>query len=119
LLDPIEINIQVHVHRMYSGLGTDRADTSYVIPVANNPSNYSTSSNDGGITNWSLDDDEVIVQPPSQQKSHTKVALDTVISEFTLDTVISEFMNLLTQYPSIYKEISLAHAMHKVSVSIL
>ena len=83
-------------HR-YSGLGTYRADASYIIPAANNPSNNSTSSDDKVTSNLSPHDDEVM-QPPSQQENHTEVILDTVISEFT---------KVLTKYPSYYKEMSL------------
>ena len=101
--------IQVRLRHRYSGLSTDRADASYIIPAANNPSNDSTSSDDAGARNWSPDDDEVM-QPPSPQKSHTEVALDTVISVFT---------NLLTQYPSNYREMSLADRARKISVCIL
>ena len=64
------------------GLGTDRADASYIMPTANNLSNDSTSSNDEGARNLSPHDDE-IRQPLSPQESHTKVILDMVISEFT------------------------------------
>ena len=56
--------IQVRLHHTYSGLGTDHADASYIIHVANNPSNDSTSSNDEGTSNLSPHDDEVM-QPPS------------------------------------------------------
>ena len=95
-------------HR-YSGLGTDHADASYIIPVANNPSNDSTSSDDEGASNLSPHDDEV-VQPPSPPESHTKVVLDMVISEFT---------KLLTEYPSYYKEMSLSDTSHKMLVPIV
>ena len=95
-------------HR-YSGLSTDRTDASYIIPVANNPSNDSTSSDDEGASNLSPHDDEV-VQPPSPPESHTEVVLDMVISEFT---------KLLTEYPSYYKEISLPDTTRKMLVPIV
>ena len=101
--------IQVRLHHTYSGLGTDHADASYIIPAANNPSNNSTSSDDEGVSNLSPHDDEVM-QPPSLQESHTEVVLDMVISEFT---------KLLTEYPSYYKQMSLPDIARKMLVPIL
>ena len=82
--------IQVRLRHRYLGLGIDHTNASYIIPVANNPSNDSTSSDDGGASNLSPHDDKVM-QPPSLQESHIEVILDMVISEF---------MKLLTKYPS-------------------
>ena len=93
----------------YSGLGTDRADASTIIPTANNLSNDSTSSNDEGARNLSPHDDE-IRQPLSPQESHTKVILDMVISEFT---------KLLTEYTSYYKEMPLLETTCKMLVPIV
>ena len=59
--------IQVQLRHRYSGLSTDHADASYIIPIANNPSNDSTSSDDEGASNLSPHDDEVM-QPPSPQE---------------------------------------------------
>ena len=73
--------IQVRLRHRYSGLSTDRADASYIIPATNNPSNDSTSSDDEGVSNLSPHDDEVM-QPPSPLERHTEVVLDMVISEF-------------------------------------
>ena len=95
--------------REHSGLGSDVADASCVVRANNNPYNDS-SSEDGGPSEWSPDDDEFIVQPPSPRKSHSEVALDTLISEFT---------NLLTQHPSVYKDVSLADAAQKLSIPLL
>jgi hypothetical protein len=91
------------------GLSTDCADASYIIPAANNPSNDSTSSDDKGASNPSPHDEEVM-QPPRLKESHTKVILDTVISEF---------MKLLTEYPSYYKEMSLPNTTRKMLVPIM
>jgi hypothetical protein len=91
------------------GLGTNRANASYIIPVANNPSNNSTSSDDEGASNLGPHDDEVM-QPPSLQERHTEVILDGVISEFT---------KLLTEYPSYYKEMSLPDKARKMLVPIM
>ena len=82
---------------------------STIIPTTNNPSNDSTLSNDKGASNLSPHDDEVM-QPPSPQESHTKVVLDTVISEF---------MKLLTEYPSYYKEMSLPDTTCKMLVHLV
>ena len=97
------------LHHRYSGLGTDHAAASYIIPTANNPFNDSTSSDDEGASNLSPHDDE-IRQPLSPQESHTKVILDMVISEFT---------KLLTEYPSYYKELSLPNTARKMLVPIV
>ena len=50
------------------------------------------------------------MQPLSPSESHTKVILDTVISEF---------MMLLTEYRSYYMEMSLPDTMYKMLVPIL
>jgi hypothetical protein len=99
----------VRLHHRYSGLGTDHADASYIIPAANNPSNDSTSSDDEGASNL-IPHDDAVMQPPSPQESHTEVILDMVISEFT---------KLLTEYPSYYKEMSLLDTVHKMLVLIV
>ena len=52
--------IQVRLRHRYSGLGTDRADASNIIPTTNNPSNDSTSSDDEDASNLSPHDDEVM-----------------------------------------------------------
>jgi hypothetical protein len=101
--------IQVRLCHRYSGLGTNHANTSYIILAANNPSNNSTSSDDEGASNLSPHDDQVM-QPPSLQESHAEVILDMVISEF---------MKLLTEYPSYYKEMSLSDTAHKMLVPIV
>ena len=101
--------IQVQLHHRYLGLRTLHANTSYIIPAANNPSNDSTSSDEEGASNLSPHDDEVM-QPPSPQESHTEVVLDMVISEFT---------KLLTEYPSYYKEMSLSDIARKMLVPIV
>ena len=56
--------IQVRLCHRYSGLDTDHTNASYIIRIANNPSNDSTSSDDEGAINLSPHDDE-IMQPPS------------------------------------------------------
>jgi len=50
------------------------------------------------------------MQPPSPQERHTKVVMDTVISEFT---------KLLTEYPSYYKEMPLSDTARKMLVPIV
>ena len=56
--------IQVRLRHRYSGLDIDCANASYIIPVANNPSNDSTLSDDEGASNLSPHDDGVM-QPPN------------------------------------------------------
>ena len=96
------------MHHRYSGLGTDHADASSIIPATNNPSNDSTSSDDEGASNFSPHDE--VMQAPSPQESHTVVVLDIVISEFT---------KLLTEYPSYYMQMSLPDTAHMMLVPIL
>ena len=60
--------IQVRLRHRYSGLDIDCANASYIIPVANNPSNDSTLSDDEGASNLSPHDDEVM-QPQARRRA--------------------------------------------------